>query len=136
MLDINVSEKHVMVCASEQLGEKQYIIVDLLYKDSPHSGIVFRFNGEAFAYLNQCVHMPRALNCERDTIFDEQRELLRCSMHGIVYDPVTGASLSTMCNGERLNALRLREIDGAIYIRDKRVRPLLQRSTRTDPATT
>jgi nitrite reductase/ring-hydroxylating ferredoxin subunit len=88
-----IGDRQLLVCASDQLAEKKYLIVDLLYRGSPHSGIVFRFNGEVFVYLNQCVHMPRALNCERDTIFDEQRELLRCSIHGIVYDPVTGASL-------------------------------------------
>ena len=118
-----IDDRQFLVCASSQLAEKKYAVVDLLYKNSPHTGIVFRFNGEVFAYLNQCVHMPKALNCERDTIFDERRELLRCSMHGIVYDPITGESLSTMCNGDRLNALRLNEVDGSIYIRDKRVRP-------------
>jgi nitrite reductase/ring-hydroxylating ferredoxin subunit len=87
-----ISDKQLLVCAGSQLTEKKYLIVDLLYRGAPHSGIVFRYNGEVFAYLNQCVHMPRALNCERDTIFDDQRELLRCSMHGIVYDPVTGES--------------------------------------------
>ncbi len=42
-------------------------------------------------------------------------------MHGIVYDPVTGESLSTMCTGERLLSLRLLEVEGNIYIRDKRI---------------
>ena len=74
--------------------------------------------------------MPKALNCERDTVFDESRELLRCSMHGIVYDPVAGESLSTMCRGERLNLLRVDEIDGWIRISDKRVRPC----ARAEPA--
>ena len=116
-------DKRVLVCASESLPEKSYIIFDLSYKGEPHSGIVFRFKGKVFAYLNQCVHMPRTLNCQRDTIFDEQRALLRCSMHGIVYEPETGTSLSTLCHGERLQALRLSEADGHIYINDKRVSP-------------
>jgi nitrite reductase/ring-hydroxylating ferredoxin subunit len=87
-----IADRQLLVCASDAPAEKNYLIVDLLYRGAPHSGSVFRYNGEVFACLNQCVHMPRALNCERDTIFDEQRELLRCSMHGIVYDPVTGES--------------------------------------------
>ena len=89
--------------------------------------VVFLFKGKVFAYLNQCVHMPRTLNCQRDTIFDEKRELLRCSMHGIVYQPETGESISTMCNGERLQALRLNEVDGNIYINDKRVSPVQEK---------
>ncbi|MGD2117355.1 MAG: Rieske 2Fe-2S domain-containing protein [Chromatiales bacterium] len=118
-------EKQLRVCTSQALAEKQFLIVDLQYKGAAHSGIVFRFHGQAYAYLNQCVHMPRRLNCERDTVFDDKQEKLRCSMHGIVYDPVTGESLSTMCQGEKLQALRIFEDDGYVFIRDKRVRPLL-----------
>ncbi len=114
-------DRRLLVCASECLSEKRHIIIDLLYKGELHSAIVFRFNGKVFAYLNRCVHMPRTLNCERDAIFDEQRALLRCSMHGIVYEPETGTSLSTLCQGERLQALRLSEADDHIYINDKHV---------------
>ena len=102
------------------------MIVDLRFMGDPHSGIVFRFEGRVFAYLNQCVHMPKRLNCERDTIFDEDQGLLRCSMHGIVYAPTSGASLSTMCHGEKLQALRLKELDGKIYLIDKRVAPCFE----------
>jgi nitrite reductase/ring-hydroxylating ferredoxin subunit len=105
----------------QQLAEHPYLIFDLLYEGRPHSGIIFRFRGKAFAYLNQCVHMPRALNCERDTVFDDRQERLRCSMHGIVYDPETGESLSTLCQGERLKSLRIDEVDGKVFVIDKRV---------------
>ena len=120
---MHTPEKWLMVCPDEQLAEKDYIIIDLLFSGEPHSGIVFRFNGKLFAYLNRCVHMPRQLNCERDTVFDHDRQLLRCSMHGIVYQPETGRSLSTMCQGDQLQALRLTEFEGTIYLTDKRVRP-------------
>lgn len=113
----------VFVCRSNELNEKDYVITDLRYSGNDHTAIVIRYNGELYAYLNQCVHMPRRLDCERNTVFDEQRKLLRCSMHGIVYQPETGASLSTMCEGERLTALRLVEADGEIHITDKRVAP-------------
>jgi nitrite reductase/ring-hydroxylating ferredoxin subunit len=119
--------KQLLVCASGSLSEKKYVVLDMLYKGEAHSGVVFRFKGKVFAYLNQCVHMPRTLNCQRDTIFDEKQELLRCSMHGIVYQPETGESISTMCNGERLQALRLNEVDGNIYINDKRVSPVQEK---------
>lgn len=121
---MKLRDKKLLVCPSGKLCEKQYIILDLLYQGKPHSGIIFRFNGAIFAYLNQCVHMPRQLNCERDTIFDARQELLRCSMHGIVYQPETGKSLSTLCHGEQLQALRLSEANGNIYINDKRVSPV------------
>ncbi len=114
----------VPVCPSGELKDKTHIIKEVQYRGKPHSAIVFRFRGQAYAYLNQCVHMPRRLDCERDTVFDNRHELLRCSMHGIVYQPETGESLSTMCEGERLKPLRLAEIDGEIHITDKRITPV------------
>ena len=65
--------------------------------------------------------MPRRLNCERDVIFDDTGNYLRCSMHGIIYDPETGRSQSSMCNGEKLQALKVIEEDACVYINDKRV---------------
>jgi nitrite reductase/ring-hydroxylating ferredoxin subunit len=68
--------------------------------------------------------MPRELDCQKDMVFDESGKFLRYSMHGIVYDPVTGESLSTMCNGEKLTPVRIQEDDAGIWIKDKRVKPL------------
>lgn len=113
--------KWVYVCNSDDLGERNYLALDFLYAGSPQSIIVFRFKAETFAYVNRCVHMPRKLNCERDGIFDDSGNYLRCSMHGIVYDPQTGASQSTMCNGEKLQSLKTVEDNGGIYIADKRI---------------
>jgi hypothetical protein len=42
-------------------------------------------------------------------------------MHGIIYDPQTGISQSTMCNGEKLQALRIFEEGDCVYINDKRI---------------
>jgi nitrite reductase/ring-hydroxylating ferredoxin subunit len=42
-------------------------------------------------------------------------------MHGIVFDPTSGESLSVLCAGERLEPLRCEEIDGQVYLIDTRV---------------
>lgn len=112
------------ICASSDLAEKAYLLSDITYNDEAHSAIIFRFKGQVYAYLNLCVHMPRQLNCERDTVFDDKKEMLRCSMHGIVYDPFTGESQSTMCHGEKLFALKVTETQGEIYFVDKKVKSL------------
>ena len=108
--------QEITVCPSKELGEQCHRIIDIEYRGRPHSAIVLRYRGKVYAYLNQCVHMPRRLNCEWDTVFDADRKLLRCSMHGIVYQPETGESKSTLCHGEKLTALRLRESDGQIVL--------------------
>jgi nitrite reductase/ring-hydroxylating ferredoxin subunit len=109
------------VCPSADLKERGFVSIDVRYRGRPHSAIVFRYEANVYAYLNQCVHMPRRLDCERDTIFDADKALLRCSMHGIVYRPESGESLSTLCHGERLTALRVEEAGDRIVLRDKRL---------------
>ena len=108
---------------SAQLVEGTYLRIDATYAGDPTSLLVFRYKGICRAYRNLCVHMPRELDCENDMIFDETGQLLRCSMHGIVYDPLTGESLSTLCSGQRLTPVRVMEDETGIWIKDRRVRP-------------
>ncbi|NEX21121.1 Rieske 2Fe-2S domain-containing protein [Thiorhodococcus mannitoliphagus] len=123
--DSTREKRKLAVCASADLGDRQYRIVPLLFKDEEHTAIVLRHKGQIYAYLNQCVHMVRRLDCLHDTVFDAEQEHLRCSMHGIVYDPTTGESLSVLCSGERLEPLRATELEGQVYIIDKRAKHLL-----------
>jgi nitrite reductase/ring-hydroxylating ferredoxin subunit len=122
-------ERSVEICHDLDLHEKSFVTVDLLYKKELKNAIVFRFKNNLFAYLNQCVHMPKALNCQSKTIFDQEQNLLRCSMHGIVYDPETGQSLSTMCHDKKLVPLRVALVNEKIFIDDKRVKPVLADAT-------
>lgn len=115
--------RELAVCASADLGEGQHRILPLRFKGEPQTALVLRHQGQIYAYLNQCVHMVRRLDCIEDAIFDPQQGQLRCSMHGIVYDPATGESLSVLCAGKRLEPLRAAERAGQVYIIDKRTRP-------------
>lgn len=115
-------ERKIRVCSLSELKERDFREIPILYRDEPHTGIVFRLNNQVHAFLNQCVHMPRCLNCERDSIFNEEGTHLRCSMHGIVYDPESGASESTMCHGEQLQRIKLTFQDDSVYLDDKRVK--------------
>lgn len=119
-----MADNRIWVCSSGHLAEGDYIRVKASYKGNPGSVVVFKHSDKHFAYLNRCVHMPRELDCEHNTIFDDKGQLLRCSMHGIVYDPMTGESLSTMCNGEKLTSIRIIEDQEGIWIKDKKVRSI------------
>lgn len=88
-------------------------------KGQPVSVLVFMFERKPYSYVNHCMHMQRRLNCELDTIFDSERRYLRCSMHGFVFDPKTGECQSPVCYGQRLQAIRVEEIDGTIYFAEK-----------------
>jgi len=115
----------IWVCDKDQLTEGGYVRIDALYDNEPSSIIVFRYGGDCLAYRNLCVHMPRRLDCEKDMIFDDSRENLRCSMHGITYSPTTGESMSDICKGKKLTPVKVQEQDDGIWISDKHVKPLL-----------
>ena len=66
--------------------------------------------------------MPRRLDCEHPYVFDETGRYLRCSMHGIIYDPLDGQCQSAICAGRSLTRLNIVETSGAIYLKDRRAR--------------
>ncbi len=82
--------------------------------------ILIRFKGTVYGYLNQCVHMPKTLDCEDGNIFDETSRYLQCSMHKICYDPTSGASISELCSGKKLTALKVKEQGEWVYWLDKK----------------
>lgn len=120
-MKVGSRSRHIRVCDADQLQEGDYLHVAVLYSGYPASVLLFKYKGKFRAYRNRCVHMPRELDCEGDTIFDKTGNFLRCSMHGIIYDPLTGESLSTMCNGERLTAIKITEEHSNIWIVDKKI---------------
>lgn len=109
------------VCPSGELANGQHRKMNLVFEGREEEFLLLRFEGLVYAYLNCCVHMPRRLDCEEAQVFDRSGRYLRCSMHGIVYTPQTGASVSTMCEGEQLRAVAVYESDGEVGIVDFRV---------------
>lgn len=109
------------LCPSHALQEGKHRKIRMVFEGHPEECLVLRFQGRAYAYINRCVHMPRPLDCEKNMIFDHTGRYLRCSMHGIVYTPQTGTSVSTMCEGERLRAVLVYEEAGELGIADFRV---------------
>jgi len=121
----NPSNERLWVATSEQLAEGAYLRMAVAYTGEPISVLVFRYKGQCLAYRNRCVHMPRELDCEQDVIFDATGQYLRCSMHGIVYDPLTGESVSSICNGQRLTPIGIVEDEKGVWIEDMRVKFLM-----------
>ncbi len=109
------------VCASDTLANGQHRKLKMVFEGREEECLVVRFDGKVYAYINRCVHMPRRLDCELDRVFDATGRYLRCSMHGIVYTPQTGASVSTMCEGDKLRAVEAYEENGEVGIADFRV---------------
>jgi nitrite reductase/ring-hydroxylating ferredoxin subunit len=117
---LSMANNHIKpACKRDELDEVSYLTRQICFKKQPVSAIIFVFEGGAYAYVNHCMHMHRPLNCEQDAIFDETGLYLRCSMHGFIFDPKTGECQSPVCFGQRLQSLRLEEIDGVLYFTEK-----------------
>lgn len=135
MKPITTSEPHlVWICSSTQLPEGSYRKIQVAHDGQHTPVVIFRYQGRCLAFKNQCVHMPRALDCEEDMIFDATGRFLRCSMHGIVYDPVSGESRSEICHGQRLTAIGTREDAQGVWIDDHHVTALERIAAGTPPS--
>jgi len=108
-------------CASEALAEGHHLKLKMVFEGRDEECLLVRHSGRCYAYINRCVHMPRPLDCEKDRVFDHSGKYLRCSMHGIVYTPETGTSVSALCEGEQLRTVAIYEENGEIGIADWRV---------------
>ena len=77
---------------------------------------VIRYQGQFFAYLNQCGHVPAELDWQPGEFFDDSKLYLICAIHGALYAPETGKCLGGRCNGVGLQALQIVEHDQNIYL--------------------
>jgi nitrite reductase/ring-hydroxylating ferredoxin subunit len=114
----------IFVARSADLIEGAILHMDVRHAGEEIAVVIFRHRGRCLAYRNLCVHMPRRLDCEQATIFDETGRYLRCSMHGILYEPATGESISEICNGKRLTPIQVSEDGNGIWIIDRLASPL------------
>lgn len=122
-LSLDRLEPRFAVCASNALADGQFRKLAIIFEGQAEECLLIRHAGRVHAYINRCVHMPRRLDGEAPQIFDPTGRFLRCTMHGIVFEPSTGASVSAICEGERLRAIEVYEADGEIGIADFRVHP-------------
>ena len=118
---MNAGSLRFPFCSSAMLAEGRHLKLKMRFEGREEECLLVRFHGKCYAYVNRCVHMPRPLDCEKDLVFDHAGRYLRCSMHGIVYEPETGASVSALCEGQQLRAVSLYEENGEIGIDDYRV---------------
>lgn len=109
------------ICTRQELEQVSFLVRQIKFKKLSTSAIIFAFENKVYAYVNHCMHMHRPLNCEQDAIFDESGKYLRCSMHGFIFEPKTGECQSPVCFGQRLQALKITELDGFVYFAEKQL---------------
>lgn len=83
----------------------------------PHAtGFAVRFEGQVYAYVNRCAHVPVELDWEHGKFFNMTQEWLICATHGAMYAPQTGRCVMGPCKGQQLKSIPASEHDGVVTV--------------------
>ena len=103
------------LCASADLVEKgNAFVFDVRHFREPARAFVLRFEGRVVAYLNRCVHVPTEMDWQQGVFLDGDREFIMCSIHGALYEPLTGRCAGGPCGRGRLTAIEVVEQGGTV----------------------
>jgi len=104
------------LCESEALQERgRAHVFDVAEHGQPLRAFALRFEGEPVAYLNRCAHVPTEMDWQEGEFLDGDRQFIMCSIHGAMYDPLTGECAGGACGGAGLTKLQLAEREGQVY---------------------
>jgi nitrite reductase/ring-hydroxylating ferredoxin subunit len=102
---------------SEALAEKSVGLRFSLPMLGEHvTGFVVRFEGKAYAYVNQCAHVSVELDWNEGEFFTTSKDYLICSTHGAHYAPNNGYCVYGPCKGKRLRTIPVTEAEQKIMI--------------------
>ena len=71
------------------------------------SCFVLRWRGEVRAYVNRCPHTGVSLDWLEHQFFDVNNEYIQCSLHGALFEPLSGKCIWGPCVGDCLSAIPL-----------------------------
>ena len=109
--------KQRVICKSEELLEKgKGIRFKLPELGERVTAFAVRFNGVAYAYINQCAHLPVELDWNEGEFFTREQDYLICATHGAQYESHTGHCVLGPCQGKRLRPLVVNEQNSVISI--------------------
>jgi len=76
--------------------------------------VLVNYEGNVYAYVNRCRHIPISMDWVDNEFFNEERRYLICANHGANYEPTTGECIWGPCFGASLQSVPLEISDGKI----------------------
>lgn len=105
----------IFLCESaDLLDSAQAVSFDVRYGQRNCSAFAIRFEGQVYAYLNRCAHVPMEMDFVPNRFFDSSGQYLICATHGAMYQPQTGACRGGPCRGG-LHKIEVSERDGFVH---------------------
>lgn len=112
-----MADRARLICASDALPEAgKGVRFTLEYAGETAQAFVVRYNGQVFAYLNRCAHVPVELDWQEGEFFNDSGLYFVCSTHGAIYEPKSGYCIGGPCAGKKLIRLAVEERAGEVYL--------------------
>ena len=80
------------------------------------SGFVILYEGNFYAYQNQCMHLSVGLDWQENKFLDDDGRYIVCATHGALYNPDDGNCVSGPCEGKKLKKIIFEEQADKIII--------------------
>ncbi|MFZ3220295.1 MAG: Rieske 2Fe-2S domain-containing protein [Rhodoferax sp.] len=105
----------IPLCNSSDLVDRGAAVpFDVVYGGRTARGFAIRYQGQVYAYLNQCGHIPMEMDYQDNQFFDHSGQWLMCATHGAIYRPETGECRGGPCR-TGLIKIELTEQDGVVH---------------------
>ena len=103
--------QQVLLCHTHdiQQGQAKGITV------GEHALFVVHYQGEFFAYRNQCPHRQIELEWMPDQFFDSAGDYIQCATHGALFLPATGRCIAGPCQNQSLIPVTIERMGDDLY---------------------
>jgi len=105
------------LCQLADIPDGSAIEVEASVNGEMESLMVYRHGAEARAYLNVCPHAGRRLDYVPGKFLVRGGQII-CAAHGATFTADTGDCTAGPCRGDRLRAVPVSVIDGAVRLAD------------------
>jgi nitrite reductase/ring-hydroxylating ferredoxin subunit len=85
----------------------------------PLRGFVLRVADGVRAYVNRCAHLQYPLNYTPNGFLTADRSMILCSVHGALFEKLTGYCVAGPCYGRSLIGLPVRIESGYVLLADE-----------------
>jgi nitrite reductase/ring-hydroxylating ferredoxin subunit len=105
----------IFLCNSTELIDSALAVpFEVLYLSQPNAAFAVRYQGQVFAYINRCSHVPMEMDYQPNQFFDTSGHWLMCATHGAMYAPQTGLCRMGPCRGGLIR-IEVTESNGLVH---------------------